>query len=304
MKKEKLDEILSLHKKWLSGAPDGVRANLRGAYLREANLSGADLRGAYLREANLREAYLRGADMSWADLRGAYLREANLSEADLRGADLSGADLRGAYLREANLSEANLREANLREANLREADLREANMSWANLRGANMSWANMSWADMSWADLREAYLRGADLSGASLSEANLRRADLRGAKGTDTVITNESTAFFRLQCPEAGAYTAYKKAHGLIVELEIPADALRSSATSRKCRASKAKVISITNKDGSAAGVEEVESDHDAAFVYRVGETVSVPDFDTDRWNECAAGIHHFITRAEAVQYA
>lgn len=144
----------------------------------------------------------------------------------------------------------------------------------------------------------------ADLRGADLRGANLCGADLRGAKGTDTVITNESTAFFRLQCPEAGAYTAYKKAHGLIVELEIPADALRSSATSRKCRASKAKVISITDRDGSAAGVEEVESDHDAAFVYRVGKTVSVPDFDTDRWEECAAGIHHFITRAEAVQYA
>lgn len=199
MEKEKLDEILSLHKKWLSGDPDGVRADLRGA-----------------------------------DLRGADLRRANLSGADLRVANLSGADL----------------------------------------------------------------------SGANLSEANLSEADLREAKGTDTVITNEGTAFFRLQCPEAGAYTAYKKAHGLIVELEIPADALRSSATSRKCRASKAKVISITDRDGNAAGVEEVKSNHDAAFVYRVGETVSVPDFDTDRWNECAAGIHHFITRAEAVQYA
>ena len=48
---------------------------------------------------------------------------------------------------------------------------------------------------------------------ANLSEANLREADLRGAylswaKGTDTVITNEGTAFFRPQCPEAGAYTA------------------------------------------------------------------------------------------------
>lgn len=154
-----------------------------------------------------------------------------------------------------------------------------------------------------------ANLRGANLSGADLREANLRwanlcGANLSGAKGTDTVITNENTAFFRLQCPEVGAYTAYKKAHGLIVELEIPADALRSSATSRKCRASKAKVISITDRDGNAAGVEEVESDHDAAFVYRVGETVSVPDFDTERWKECAAGIHHFITRAEAVQYA
>ena len=129
-------------------------------------------------------------------------------------------------------------------------------------------------------------------------------AKLSRANGLDTVIADEYTSFFRLQCPETGAYTAYKKAHGLIVELKIPADALRSSATSRKCRASKAKVIRITDRDGNAAGVEEVKSDHDAAFVYRVGETVSVPDFDTDRWNECAAGIHHFITRAEAVQYA
>ena len=184
-----------------------------------------------------------------------------------------------------------------------------ADLSEANLSGANLSWANLRWADLSGADLRGADLRGADLreanlSEANLSEANLRGANLSGAKGTDTVITNESTAFFRLQCPEVGAYTAYKKAHGLIVELEIPADALRSSATSRKCRASKAKVISITDRDGNAAGVEEVESNHDAAFVYRVGETVSVPDFDTERWKECAAGIHHFITRAEAVQYA
>ena len=184
-----------------------------------------------------------------------------------------------------------------------------ADLSEANLSGANLSWANLRWADLSGADLRGADLRGADLreanlSEANLSEANLRGANLSGAKGTDTVITNESTAFFRLQCPEVGAYTAYKKAHGLIVELEIPADALRSSATSRKCRASKAKVISITDRDGNAAGVEEVKSDHDAAFVYRVGETVSVPDFDTERWKECAAGIHHFITRAEAVQYA
>ena len=153
--------------------------------------------------------------------------------------------------------------------------------------------------------LHKKWLSGApDGVRANLSGANLSEANLSGAKGTDTVITNENTSFFRLQCPETGAYTAYKKAHGLIVELEIPADALRSSATSRKCRASKAKVIRITDRDGNAAGVEEVKSNYDAAFVYRVGETVSVPDFDTDRWNECAAGIHHFITRAEAVQYA
>ena len=88
-----------------------------------------------------------------------------------------------------------------------------------------------------------------------------------------------------------------------IVELEIPADALRSSATSRKCRCSHAKVISITNIDGSPTGVDVVYSYHDSSFAYSVGSIVEVNNFDTNRWNECAPGIHFFITRQEAVDY-
>ena len=85
--------------------------------------------------------------------------------------------------------------------------------------------------------------------------------------------------------------------------LEICADAKRSSATSRKCRCSKAKVLAITNLDGSESGLSEIESDYDEDFIYCVGETVEVPDFDENRWNECTAGIHFFITREEAVKY-
>lgn len=128
------------------------------------------------------------------------------------------------------------------------------------------------------------------------------RADLRGAKNIEKSYWNVYTSFYHLQCPESGSYVGFKKARGLIVELEIPADALRSSATSRKCRASKAKVLSITDKDRNPAG-ESVESNWDSSFVYTVGEIVEVKDFDTDRWNECAPGIHHFITRDEAVKY-
>ena len=157
----------------------------------------------------------------------------------------------------------------------------------ANLRRADLSGANLRWADLSEADLR-----GADL----------RWADLSGAKNVDQACWNIYTTFYPLQCPEEGAYIAYKKAGGLIVKLEITEDALRSSATSRKCRASKAKVLSVTNVDGNPAG-DQVCSDHDKNFVYKVGDTVEVTDFDTDRWNECSTGIHHFITRAEAVKY-
>ena len=178
-----------------------------------------------------------------------------------------------------------------------EAGGERADLSEANLRGANLSRANLRGANLSGADLR-----GADLHGADLRGANLSGADLRGAENTDSVIWNLYTSFYPLQCPEKGSYTAYKKANRLIVELEIPADALRSSATSRKCRASKARVISITDVRGNPAG-DSVASDYDSNFVYRVGEMVEVPDFDTDRWNECAPGIHHFITRAEALRY-
>ena len=236
-----------------------------------ANLCYADLSGADLRCANLRNADLRNAD-----LRCANLSDADLRDADLRCANLSNADLFGANLRGANLSDANLRNADLRNADLRNADLCRADLSNADLSGA---------------DLRCANLRNADLS-----NADLRRASI------DQMMWNIYTVFYPLQCPESGSYIGYKKASGLVVELEIPADARRSSATSRKCRASKAKVLSITDINGNPAG-GQVKSNYDPNFVYAIGETVEVTDFDDNRWNECSTGIHHFITRAEAVIY-
>ena len=198
-------------------------------------------------------------------------------------------------------SRADLSCANLSDADLCDADLRGANLSCANLRGADLSCADLSGADLSCADLSCANLRGADLSCADLSGANLSNANLSGAS-MDQMIWDIHTVFYPLQCPDSGSYIGYKKASGLVVELEIPADARRSSATSRKCRASKAKVLSITDINGNPAG-GQVKSNYDPDFVYTIGETVEVSDFDDDRWNECSTGIHHFITRAEAVIY-
>jgi hypothetical protein len=78
-----LRTILVLHQKWLQGAEDGKRANLRSADLSSADLSSADLRSADLRSANLRSANLSSADLSSADLRSADLRSADLRYARL-----------------------------------------------------------------------------------------------------------------------------------------------------------------------------------------------------------------------------
>ena len=245
-------------------------------------------------------AWLRGEPEGVkADLTGANLTGADLTGADLTGADLSKADLSKADLSKANLSEANLSEANLTGADLSKADLSEANLSWADLSGAHLFGANLFGANLSWADLS-----GAHLFGANLSKANLSGANLSKALNIDTLSWDSNTAFYPLQCPETGTYTAYKKANNLIVELEIPYDALRSSATSRKCRASKAKVISITDLAGRPAG-DRVLSDYaySPKIEYIVGQTIEIPNFDTNRWHECAPGIHHYITREEAVKH-
>ena len=193
-------------------------------------------------------------------------------------------------------SRANLFGANLRGANLFGANLRDANLRCADLRNANLRCADLRNADLRNADLCRADLRNADLCNADLCDADLRCASM------DQMIWNIHTAFYPLQCPDSGSYIGYKKASGLVVELEIPADARRSSATSRKCRASKAKVLSITDINGNPGG-DQVRSNFDPNFVYAIGETVEVTDFDDNRWNECSTGIHHFITRAEAVIY-
>ena len=200
-----------------------------------------------------------------------YTKEGNtitetVLDAIRRGADLCDADLCG-----ANLCDADLCDANLCGAYLCDANLRSANLSGANLRDAD--------------------LRGADLRGANLYGADLRGANLRNAKGC------------YLSCPTEGSFIGWKKASGHIVKLRIPEDARRSSATGHKCRCDKAYVMEIQNMDGTKATEDTVRSDHDKNFVYTVGATVEVPDFDDNRWSECAPGIHFFIDRRAAVEY-
>ena len=217
-------------------------------------------------------------------------------------ADLSGADIYGLDLRGANLYGANLIRADLRVAYLIKADLREANLSGANLSGADLYEANLSGADVSGADLREANLSGANLSGADLRGADLSGANLRLAKSIPSYAC-------RLVCPEEGSFIGFKKARTTapdfreaIVKLLITEDAKRSSATTRKCRCDKAKVISITSLDGKES-FTTAYSYYDRIFQYTVGQTVVIDDFDEDRWNECSTGVHFFITREEAIDY-
>ena len=166
------------------------------------------------------------------------------------------------------------------------------------LRGADLRDADLRGADLFRADLRGADLRGADLRG-----ADLRGADLRGANLSELTVAKTSIL------PDEGDIIGWKKALALdgapiIVKLLIPSDAKRSNSTGRKCRANKARILDLQDRQGNSLPPDTTAySSFDPDFTYKKGETVHVEDFDTNRWNECAPGIHFFITRIEAVKY-
>ena len=210
---------------------------------------------------------------------------ANLSYVDLSKLDLSDTDLRCADLYYVNLYQADLRGANLRGVNLR----------GANLKGADLHRANLSYADLYYVNLYRANLSYADLHCANLCNVDLYFADLNNAK---------NIPFIPYACPDTGSFIGYKSSGDFIIKLEIPSDARRCSATGRKCRCDKAKVLDIQYCDKNIpCDKKAVASDCDRNFIYRVGEIVEEPNFDENRWNDCARGIHFFINRQEAIEY-
>lgn len=270
MKQGELRKVLELHQKWMNYEEGGVRANLN-----DADLSGLDLRGIDLSGAGVIRVNLHGAD----------LRKAYLGGCNLRQADLSCANLQGAIFYGANLSDANLRESNL---------------DGADLFGANLLLANMQEASMVKTDLFEANLKRANLKGANLKDANIRGVNLwavnfRGAK---------NIPYIPLACPEKGEFIAFSRCGEYIVELLIPAHAKRFSATTRKCRADYAKVLSITKLSGEPAELDSVTDTEDCSnVIYKVGEFVFPNYFKDDRWDMESNGIYFFLNRQEAVGY-
>jgi len=192
---------------------------------------------------------------------------------------------------------------NLSHAYLAYADLFRANLSHADLSHADLSHAYLAYADLAYADLSHAYLAYADLFRTNLSHAilshakNLYDAYLAYADLSHAILPNYKI------CPEEGQFIAFKKGRNSeIIKLLIPEDAKRNSCLiSRKCRSSKAIVISITKDGKELDSCECWNKAYD--LVYKVGETIYPDSYNKDIRTDCSHGIHFFITREEAERW-
>ena len=158
----------------------------------------------------------------------------------------------------------------------------------ADLRYADLRYADLRSADLTYADLRSADLRYADLTSADLTSADLRYADLRSAVNSELAIARTRTI------PSEGSIVGWTKcSSGVLVKIKVPDDAKRSNAFGRKCRAEFVDVLQVVNAE---VGI----SIHDGITRYEVGQRVSCDKWNDDWQEECAGGIHFYITKEEA----
>lgn len=208
-------------------------------------------------------------------------------EKEIWNMDLSGADL----------SNMDFTLSSFQNTVLDGADFENSSVENALFDGCSMKGADFKNARMVTASFRRCDMRGCNIEDANLFGAVLEHADLEG------IVSNEGTKWFRLHCPEKGAFLGYKKCvNDRMVQLLIPADAKRTSATLPSCRCSKAKVLTIKSFDFTK-NFDEAWSLVDENFVYKKGEWVEVKDFNEDRWQDSTTGIHFWMSRAEAEAY-
>jgi uncharacterized protein YjbI with pentapeptide repeats/YHS domain-containing protein len=174
-----------------------VNTSFFGAYLRGANLSGANMQRAYLNLARLENTNLSGANLTDAIIFQAIFDKTNFAGANLTNARVIGTlgavDMTGVNAKNGRfgLDIGNQPMGQMKfdsvggkfaKANFEGADLNIAGFRFADLTGANLKNANLNRADLISADLT-----GADLTGANLTDADVDGAIFKGAKGLSTV---------------------------------------------------------------------------------------------------------------------
>jgi hypothetical protein len=198
-----------------------------------------------------------------------------------------------------------------REAQLVQAALREG----IALRGCRFPFqmdltdTDLSGVDFTGSDLEKALFVGAKLAGTCFDDALLSDAvfhncdltttsfvgaDLYGVSFLGAQLSPELAA--RLSVVPAGDVIGWKKCcNDVVVKLRIPAEAKRSNATGRKCRAEYVEVLEVIPEGAVALSLYDDRVQYVKGCIVRCSEP-----FYEDRWNECASGIHFFLTEEEA----
>lgn len=212
------------------------------------------------------------------------LREVKFKNMNLQGWDLSNLDLYKASFENCRLNGAVMNNCRADHIAFYDCDIR-------NLKLTN----SMS---------RAVSFRYNDMEGIDISGSDIYASVLEDAHNQDKVIYDDRTRWYKMSCPEEGAFIAWKCCTDLrVVQMLVPADAKRCMAAMETGRASKVKVLTIKSIDETEE-FDWAQSTVDPDFYYERGQWLEPANgFQEDRWKDSSPGIHFFLDRQQCVDY-
>ena len=240
-----------------------------------------------MHNVNLTKAIIEDADLSMVNACEAVLdsikgKDANFSFSTMWNCDVKEASLDDAVFMETELCDCDFTGSSLENAVLAGADLDNAIFAGTNLKNADFMYAKRSF----WCDFTNS-----DLTGVRLEDVDIDPGNLKGAKGYR----------IPLYCPEEGSFIAWKKCRdGKVLKLMIPEDAKRKGESICACRASKAVVLDIFDKDGKS--VDQAFSIYDPSFEYVKGATIFPKVMDYHNLGD-VEGIYFVLSRSETERF-
>lgn len=210
-------------------------------------------------------------------------------------------------------NDVHIRDIDFSGADLTNIELIKCHVYDCNFDGADFTGSSIFCTGFNGCTMKDAIFRNCDMRQALLRYIDFGKADIRGAdlhcacfeySNTDGMIADDTTKWWKMICPEEGAFIAWKcTIEPRVVMLLVPADAKRVSATMETGRCSKAKVLSIKSIDETESftwGQSTVDPD----FIYEVGKMMYPANgFEESRWRDSSQGIHFFMERQQAIDY-
>lgn len=296
------------HALWLKGDPSGKRLNASGEDLSCTIFTNCDFRKAIFNGTDFNHSWFVGCDFSNSFCVNSNFRNSGILLCFIRNGFLCNSEFESALIHESEFLGTDITGASFKNARIEECMLKKIQSRDIDLSGTYFDSTTVKNCQLTNVNFNDSYIfESSFINNTFVSPTFFFEKEKVCDPNVfykSSFINPTGNMIVPFICPESGPFIGFKRArHNKVVVLEIPAHAKRSSALSRKCRCSEAKVVDILDYDGNSNAADSVESIRDPEFVYKIGETVKVDNFCGDRWNECSEGIHFFMSFKEATHY-
>lgn len=307
-------KLYSRHQHWLEKDCEGWEDM-------QLKLDGENLTGIELNEYNLSDSVMTNCIFDYAQIIGT-----DFSNAILCRSSFDCVQSAGCCFYKAKMEDCSLAHSKFIKTIFTKTDLKSTNMSGTDFMHSIFDEAYLGNANCSKAGFFLASFVGANVYKTIFINANLDNADFKDILMLDNILylagasmngaKNLPSFEFSMACPSDGAFIGWKKltywedmksewyGRKVLIKLLIPEDAQRCSATTKKCRCSKAKVLGFYDLDGNEiTDIVKLINTHYTKCEYVKGEWIYPDGFEADRWKECSNGIHFFINKIDAINY-